>query len=66
MFEVPEAMVIHASLAAQRLQNWSTANLPYVLAGDFNFKPGSPMHTLYLTGVANDNVPGPLFEGLYI
>lgn len=42
-------MVIHSALAAQTVQQLAGAD-PYILAGDFNFKPGSSPYRLITQG----------------
>lgn len=61
-FKFPQVMVTHSCLAAQYLQSISDGN-PYILAGDFNFKPNSTMYRILTEGeVEPDNVelPPPL------
>jgi len=48
-FQNPPLMTIHAALAAQFVHKFSQ-NSPYILAGDFNFKPHDPQYKLYLHG----------------
>ena len=63
-------MTVHASLALKRLQMLAGAGpeepkegeepkekLPYVLMGDFNFKPEDGMYTLYTTGTLETTSP---------
>jgi hypothetical protein len=54
-FQFPQVMVLHAALCLQEVQR-QAGSLPYVLAGDFNFKPEDPMYALYQTGtIAKDD-----------
>jgi 2',5'-phosphodiesterase len=48
-FQVPQLMTIHAALAAQFVHRFSSSR-PYVLAGDFNFKPHDEQYQLYKRG----------------
>jgi endonuclease/exonuclease/phosphatase family metal-dependent hydrolase len=45
----PAVMTIHCALAAQRTAALA-AGVPFVLAGDFNVKPGDPQYALLTTG----------------
>lgn len=69
-FKNPDMMTVHASLALKRLQMLAGAGpeepkegeepkekLPYVLMGDFNFKPEDGMYTLYTTGTLETTSP---------
>lgn len=60
-FNNPDMMTVHASLALKRLQMLAgyvdpkegedeVEKLPYVLLGDFNWKPQDGQYTLYTTG----------------
>ena len=53
-FQHPDMMTIHASLALQYLQRLTSAAaseaVPYVLLGDFNFKPEDGQYALYRDG----------------
>jgi 2',5'-phosphodiesterase len=56
-----QTMIIHASLAAQYVQR-RAADDPYVLAGDFNFVPGSSAYRLLTEGkweVEHEDFPTP-------
>mmetsp|Transcript_21305 Transcript_21305/g.37290 ORF Transcript_21305/g.37290 Transcript_21305/m.37290 type:complete len:427 (-) Transcript_21305:287-1567(-) len=62
MFRNPEVMTLHAALAAQHMQ-FNARGAPYVLAGDFNFTPGSPQYELMTKGAlaqGHPEVPPPL------
>jgi endonuclease/exonuclease/phosphatase family metal-dependent hydrolase len=48
-FWAPAVMTIHCALAAQRAAALA-AGVPFVLAGDFNVKPGDPQYALLTTG----------------
>jgi 2',5'-phosphodiesterase len=50
----PAVMTIHTAICFQELQR-QAGSMPYVLAGDFNFKPQSPMYKL-ITGWGLDPV----------
>ncbi len=52
-FNDPPVMTAHAALVAQYVQS---KGMPYVLAGDFNFKPNSPYYSMYTRGVLMDKV----------
>lgn len=49
VFKVPQVMTCHAALVSQRMQALAGID-PYILAGDFNFKPGDPAYNLVITG----------------
>ena len=57
-------MVTHAALAAQRAHSFANGN-PFVLAGDFNFKPDSSIYALLTTGHLEHDHPHqpPVIEG---
>jgi hypothetical protein len=59
MFDVPPLMVAHVSLAVQHLQRFA-GDTPYVLAGDFNFKPSSAEYRLVTEGTLDRQVSFPL------
>jgi len=48
-------MTIHSALAAQHAQKYARDD-PYVLLGDFNFKPGSPQYDLLTKGTMDGQV----------
>lgn len=48
-FQFPRVMTVHAALCLQETQRLAGA-LPYVLAGDFNFTPGSAPYRLVTEG----------------
>eukprot|EP01134_Creolimax_fragrantissima_P001361 CFRG1361T1 len=50
VFWCPPVMMIHSALAARRTKTLAKED-PYILAGDFNFLPESPMYTMMTTGV---------------
>ena len=61
-FNNPDVMVIHSSLVLQHLQSLARedneeTNTPYVLLGDFNFKPTDSMYELYTKGFLEKNHP---------
>eukprot|EP00933_Yihiella_yeosuensis_P049399 TRINITY_DN4626_c0_g1_i2.p1 TRINITY_DN4626_c0_g1~~TRINITY_DN4626_c0_g1_i2.p1 ORF type:complete len:582 (-),score=80.72 TRINITY_DN4626_c0_g1_i2:69-1814(-) len=49
VYWLPEVMTIHTALAAQYAIRFA-GDVPLILAGDFNFKPGSPPYQLLTTG----------------
>ena len=64
-FKNPPVMLIHGALAAQHVQKLS-GTLPYIFAGDFNFKPDSTPYQLYTgAGVPTNHpdCPPPLYPG---
>jgi len=56
IFKTPEVMVIHTALAAQRAY-FLAAGDPFVLAGDFNFKPKDTCYNLMTTGQITEDDP---------
>lgn len=63
-FRRPSFMNAHCALTAQHIQRYAN-NLPYILCGDFNIKPGSSSHSLLLNGnidKAHEDYPLPLPE----
>ena len=66
-FRNPDMMLVHASLAMQHTQNLAglggqkegqeREKLPFVLLGDFNFKPDDGMYELYMNGTLSPNHP---------
>lgn len=48
-FREPKVMTYHTALVTQRIQKLAGL-VPYILAGDFNIKPGSPQYKLLTTG----------------
>lgn len=54
-FKRPGVMLLHTSLCAKFMQNFSK-NRPYILAGDFNFDPNSPPYKLLTNGVCSLNI----------
>lgn len=48
-FRTPMVMLIHAALTLETVQTLAETK-PYVLAGDFNFRPGSPAYRLMTEG----------------
>lgn len=48
----PKVMATHAALTAQWVQRFASAGsaCPYVLMGDFNIKPSSPMYRMLIEG----------------
>lgn len=67
-FNNPDMMTVHSSLALKHLQNLAgyvepkdgeeeIEKVPYVLLGDFNFKPNDGMYTLYTTGTLEKDHP---------
>lgn len=46
-YQTPAAMTVHSLIAFQYMQQ---LNIPFVLAGDYNFKPNSPQYALATTG----------------
>lgn len=49
-FWAPSVMTIHAALAAQRVTALAKADVPFVLAGDWNFMPSSPQYKIMTQG----------------
>lgn len=66
-FKNPDMMTVHASLALQYTQKLAGLGeqkegqerevLPYVLLGDFNFKPEDGMYELYVNGTLSSSHP---------
>mgnify|MGYP000393457998 CR=1 FL=1 len=64
-FRNPDMMLVHASLALQHTQKLAGLGeqpegkereiLPYVLLGDFNFKPSDGMYELYMNGTISSS-----------
>jgi hypothetical protein len=48
-FSDPQVMIIHSCLALRGIQEYAETR-PYILAGDFNFKPSDVMYQLYTQG----------------
>jgi mRNA deadenylase 3'-5' endonuclease subunit Ccr4 len=48
-FYAPRVMTIHCEMAAKHVQNLA-ADMPYILAGDWNIKPNSSSYVLVTTG----------------
>ena len=48
-FYMPPMMMLHCALSANHLRQFSRGD-PFVYAGDFNIKPGSPMYRLFTDG----------------
>ena len=60
MFRNPKVMTIHSQLAAMYAQQQS-GNLPVILMGDFNLKPGDGGYDLITTGtLASDHEAAPV------
>lgn len=52
IFWEPAVMSIHITMAIQAIQRLATkANVPYIVAGDFNFKPISACYQFVTTGI---------------
>ena len=49
-FWAPAVMTIHAALAAQRATALAKGDLPFALAGDWNFMPSSPQYRMMTQG----------------
>lgn len=56
VFWSPPAMIIHAALVMSSLQKHAKG-IPYVLAGDFNAKPGDAVYKLYRDGKLTESHP---------
>eukprot|EP00048_Salpingoeca_helianthica_P000848 m.44366 g.44366 ORF g.44366 m.44366 type:complete len:374 (+) comp10902_c0_seq2:1278-2399(+) len=56
MFDQPSVMTIHSALYAMKTQSLA-GPLPYVITGDFNFKPSSAQYRLYTTGLLEESLP---------
>lgn len=57
-------MAIHAALAAQKALSFAGPDVPLVLAGDWNVKPGDAVHSLLITGdIAKDSAAYPTPPG---
>lgn len=59
IFMEPSVMSIHTALCFQKLQALSEGKYPYILAGDFNFKPKSPQYAFVTTGMLPTRVDDP-------
>lgn len=60
VFYAPMVMNIHVDMAMQRTQELATEEeqqIPTILAGDFNLKPGSPEYIMITTGKLNVDDP---------
>ena len=55
-FYNPPVMVIHSALAAQIVQK-TAGSAPYILAGDFNIKPGDAAYKLLTEGELDESDP---------
>lgn len=58
-YQYPEIMLIHASLAAQHLQEFAQGQ-EHIFAGDFNFEPHSPPYELYTKNTIESDAIEPL------
>lgn len=60
-FRNPDVMLIHSALALQHIQKLANDDtkdmIPYVLMGDFNFKPLDSMYELYMEGEIDEKHP---------
>ena len=56
VFYAPKVMTIHCEMAAKHVQNLA-ADLPYILAGDWNIKPSSSSYHLVTTGTMDRGDP---------
>lgn len=55
-YSFPKVMVIHTALAAQRAIKFANGH-PLILAGDWNFKPGTAPYQLLTTGNLSEEHP---------
>ncbi len=58
-FWAPSVMTIHAGLLMQHVQGLFGGHLPYIVAGDFNIKPSSPLYSLFTKGALPAKVDDP-------
>lgn len=56
-FYAPKVMTLHADLAVRHVEQCSEHTCPYILAGDFNFKPHESVYQLVTTGQMDTNDP---------
>jgi len=67
-FNHQDVMVVHGALALQKVQEAAAkaGDIPYLLLGDFNWKPHDPMYQLYEEGDIDAHCPArpPAVEGL--
>jgi 2',5'-phosphodiesterase len=57
-FYAPMVMAIHSEMAVKHVQDIAAKdNFPYILAGDFNIKPGDPSYQLITTGKLDKGDP---------
>lgn len=61
----PKSMSIHTALTVQAIQMQSGNVYPYILCGDFNFKPNSPQYKFVTTGVLPERVDDPEDQELH-
>ncbi len=58
-FWAPSVMTIHAWLLMQHVQGLFGGKMAYVVAGDFNIKPSSPLYELFTKGTLPATVDDP-------